>query len=237
MLAIDREVLGAEHPEVAGSLQWLGEVYAERDDFVAARKALQEALAIEMKLHGEKHWRVTDVRWALARVERLATLDPDQRRRLAEANQLNQRVAELSAQAKFREALELAQKALVIHQHLPEEGQPDHALSLNHLALSLNNLGMLYRAMGDYARAEPLLRQALEIRKKALAPTPWCARPVLTRPSVPAPAAESWEVRGSAAISSVPHFHAPPPMRPTTEPPATSNSSLDPCNAPTPTSR
>jgi len=80
-------------------------------------------------------------------------------------------------------------------------------------------------------------RAVLYPREKFLAPTPWCARPVLTRPSVPAPAAESWEVRGSAAISSVPHFHAPPPMRPTTEPPATSNSSLDPCNAPTPTSR
>ena len=33
---------------------------------------------------------------------------------------------------------------------------------------SLNNLAALYRAMGAYDRAEPLFRQALEIRKKAL---------------------------------------------------------------------
>ena len=32
---------------------------------------------------------------------------------------------------------------------------------------SLNNLAVLYQAMGDYAQAEPLYRQALEIRKKA----------------------------------------------------------------------
>ena len=41
------------------------------------------------------------------------------------------------------------------------ENHPDYAASLN-------NLAMLYQAMGDYAKAEPLFRQALEIRKKAL---------------------------------------------------------------------
>ena len=37
-----------------------------------------------------------------------------------------------------------------------------------HYATGLNNLALLYMAMGDYARAEPLYRQALAIRKKAL---------------------------------------------------------------------
>ena len=32
--------------------------------------------------------------------------------------------------------------------------------------MSLNNLGSLYRAMGEYARAEPLYLQALEIEKR-----------------------------------------------------------------------
>ena len=35
-----------------------------------------------------------------------------------------------------------------------------------HYAASLNNLASLYRAQGDYSRAEPLYRQALEIRKR-----------------------------------------------------------------------
>ena len=35
-------------------------------------------------------------------------------------------------------------------------------------ATGLSNLAMMYAMTGDYARAEPLLRQVLEIRKKAL---------------------------------------------------------------------
>ena len=140
MLAIERAALGAEHPEVAVSLEWLAKVYIERADFAAARKARQEVLALRGKLHGMKPWQVTDARLALADVERLAALSPDQRRRLAEANQLNQRIVELSAQGKYREALELAQKALTIRQQLLGEGHPDYAQSLN-------NLAALYRAM------------------------------------------------------------------------------------------
>ena len=65
MLAIEREVLGAEHPEVAASLAWLAGVYAEREDFAAAREARREVLALRVKLHGEEHWQVTDAagRW------------------------------------------------------------------------------------------------------------------------------------------------------------------------------
>ena len=36
------------------------------------------------------------------------------------------------------------------------------------MPISLNNLACLYQAQGDYPRAEPLYRQALEIRKKVL---------------------------------------------------------------------
>ena len=42
------------------------------------------------------------------------------------------------------------------------------ALEIVDYAASLDNLAGLYHSMGDYARAEPLCRQALEIRRKAL---------------------------------------------------------------------
>ena len=35
-------------------------------------------------------------------------------------------------------------------------------------ARSLNNMAELYEAMGDYAKAEPLFNEALEIRQKVL---------------------------------------------------------------------
>jgi len=36
--------------------------------------------------------------------------------------------------------------------------------------MSLNNLGLLYRAQGKYAEAEPLYRRALAIAEKTLGP-------------------------------------------------------------------
>src|SRR5208283_239214 len=49
----------------------------------------------------------------------------------------------------FRQALEIQKKVL-------GENHPDYAISLS-------NLGLLYRDQGDYARAEPLVREAVTI--------------------------------------------------------------------------
>ena len=38
------------------------------------------------------------------------------------------------------------------------------------MAASLNNLAGLYRALGNYAEAEPLYKRAMAIREKALGP-------------------------------------------------------------------
>jgi len=59
VLAIEREVFGNIHPDVAGSLQFLAEMHAGREDFPAARQARQEVLAIQTKLLGRRHWQVT----------------------------------------------------------------------------------------------------------------------------------------------------------------------------------
>src|SRR5437867_3327547 len=44
MLAIEREVFGNFHEDVAGSLEQLAEMHEQREDFAAARKARQEVL-------------------------------------------------------------------------------------------------------------------------------------------------------------------------------------------------
>ena len=54
---------------------------------------------------------------------------------------MNQRVVELFAQGKYREALELAQKALAIRQQLLGEEHPDYAASLNNLAAAVSRDG------------------------------------------------------------------------------------------------
>src|SRR6266550_2951792 len=55
-----------------------------------------------------------------------------------------------------QEFLELCQKAL----------GPDHRGT----AIALNNLGLMYRSIGDYAKAEPLFKRALKITEKTLGP-------------------------------------------------------------------
>src|SRR5262249_29848659 len=101
MLALEREVLGELHEDVVGSVELLGKVHEQREDFAAARQPRQEVLAIRTKLQGGQHWRVTDALPAVAHVDRLAQLAPEQRRQLVEAQQLNAKVIVLYREGKY----------------------------------------------------------------------------------------------------------------------------------------
>jgi CHAT domain-containing protein len=160
-LAIERRVFGDVHEDVAGSLEWLAGMHEQREDFPTARQARREVIAILTRLHGERNWRVTNARLALADVNRLAAMDATQRRRLADTMPLVDQAVELGDQGKYTEAIPLALKALETRKQLLGD---KHPLTLT----SLTNLGWLYRDQGAYRRAEPLLRQALETRKEVL---------------------------------------------------------------------
>ena len=161
MLAIDRQVFGDVHADVAVSLEWLAWMHEQREDFAAARKARQEVLSICIKLQAETHWKVTHARLALADVESRSRMTALQRRQLAEANRLNGEVGCANRQGRFREAIELARQLLEIRRQVQGEKHPDYARTLN-------NLAYLYSSQGDYAKAEPLYRQALAITKQVL---------------------------------------------------------------------
>ncbi|HEY7428890.1 MAG TPA: tetratricopeptide repeat protein, partial [Gemmataceae bacterium] len=155
-LAIERQVFGDVHEDVAGSLESLAEMHHQRENFAAARKARQEVLTIRVKLHGEEHWKVTDARLALADVERLGRMTPRQRQRLAEANRLNGEVVALYQQGRFREAVDQARQVLEIRKQALGEQHPDYATSLNNLAL-------LYLARNDGMQSLKLAHQAWQI--------------------------------------------------------------------------
>jgi CHAT domain-containing protein/Tfp pilus assembly protein PilF len=160
-LALTRQVRGERHAEALILGQSLAEAYERQANFPAAKKHRQEVLAALRQVHGPDHWRVTDARIALEDVERLARLEPADRRRLAEAQQLHGEVDQLYRQGRAPEAVPLAQKALDITKQLLGQRHPDYAQSLN-------NLAQLYRSQGEYAKAEPLYRQALALRKQVL---------------------------------------------------------------------
>jgi CHAT domain-containing protein len=161
VLAIERKVFGNVHEEIAGSLDWLSRMHVQQEEFLTARNALREVLAIQIQLHGDKHWRVTDARLELAHVEKLAKLDLEERRQLLEADELMRKVTALSRQTRDREALPLAQQALEIRKKVLGKTNELYATTVA-------AVGLKYDALGDYAKAEPLFLQALEIRRQVL---------------------------------------------------------------------
>lgn len=156
---IRRQLLGPEHADYLASLTSLAEVYQAREKFPEARKAREELLAIQTKRYGPSAWQVTDARLRVADVEQRARLTPDQRRRLDVANALSAKVDSLIAQSQYQAAVFPAEQVVAVQRELLGEKAPLFARSLNKLALLCYNLG-------DYRKAEPLLRQALEIRRQ-----------------------------------------------------------------------
>jgi tetratricopeptide (TPR) repeat protein len=161
MLALERQVFGDVHEEVAGSLEQLAEMHEEREEFAAARKARRELLAIRIKLHGEKDWRATDARLDLADVDLLEKLEPEQRRQGSEADALLQRANQLDSQGKAREALSLAERAVEVRRSV-------YGVEHRRTADAFSWLAGLYQSVGAYAKAEPLYQKAGEVYRKTL---------------------------------------------------------------------
>ena len=76
-------------------------------------------------------------------------------------NQLDSLVASLYQRGQYEEAIEYATMSANFYCQTKGEQHP-------HFAASLNNLALLYQSMGNYAAAEPLLNQAMEICRAAL---------------------------------------------------------------------
>src|SRR5271165_3342132 len=74
---------------------------------------------------------------------------------------LNQQVEQLIAQGKYQEAIPIAERAVEMAKGTRGPEDPK-------TAEALNNLGLVFKKIGDYAKAEPLYREALRIRQKVL---------------------------------------------------------------------
>lgn len=80
-------------------------------------------------------------------------------RDLAEAEKLYDESVSLRQKAQYNQAFPLASRALSLREKALDAEHPD-------IAVSLNNLALLYIYRGDYTQAEPLYRRALAIREK-----------------------------------------------------------------------
>ncbi|HLG14862.1 MAG TPA: CHAT domain-containing tetratricopeptide repeat protein [Blastocatellia bacterium] len=176
-LAIREKVLGADHVDIAQSVNNVAALYKEKGDYARAEPLYQRALTMTEKALGPDHPAVDRY------VNNLAVLyytrgdyakaEPLYRRSLAisekavgpdhpdVATSLNNLALLYKTKGDYERAEPLYRRALAIDE---KALGPDHPL----VATFLDNLGVVYDRKGDYARAEPLYQRALAIREKAL---------------------------------------------------------------------
>src|SRR5262245_39474878 len=160
MLALEKSIFGEARDEIAESLAWLSEVQVERRNVPAARAASAAALKICLKLHGDKHWRTADARVALADVDLLSKLTPQDIERLQNAKALEQQADRLHEKLQYREAEKKDRAALAIRQELLGR----HRQTAKSHARVADDLRRNFK----YEEAEKEERQALAIRREVL---------------------------------------------------------------------
>jgi len=174
-LAIQEKVLGAEHPDTAGTLNNLALLLVDQGDLVAAQPLYERALAIAEKACGPEHPTTATSLNNLANLLEakgdLAGARPLLERALAiservhgpdhptTATSLNNLALLLKIEGDLASARPLYERALAIREKVLG---PEHPFT----ASSLNNLATLLHAQGDLAGARPLHKRALMINEK-----------------------------------------------------------------------
>ena len=178
-LVIWEKALGRSHPQVATSLNNLGQLYYQTGAYAKAEPLYQLSLAIRKRALGPDHPQVAaslnNLAALYSAIGDKAKAGPLLMRALAieekalgpdhpsVAATLINLAALYRGNRAYAKAEPLYQRALAIFEKALGPGHPQVATSLNHLA-------SLYSDMGDYAKAESLYQRALAIKEKALGP-------------------------------------------------------------------
>jgi len=178
-LAAREKSLGPKDPDVAESLEALGNVLAEQGRYADARVRLERAVAIREEQQGPRHPRTASARNDLGMLlrdlgkpkEALASFDvalavyeemlgPEHADVGRILNNIGLAHSDLNdnagAEPFFRRALAIKEKSL----------GPAHPST----ALTLSNLGAVLIELGKGAEARPLLERAFEIQRTSLGP-------------------------------------------------------------------
>ena len=178
-LALKLQLLGSEHPDVAGTYNNLATVLSDQGDLKQAKEYHERALAIMQQTLGPQHLHVAssynnlanvlsdqgDLKQAkeyheLALAIRQQTLGPQHP---DVASSYNNLATVLSGQGDLKQAKEYHERALAIRQQTLGPQHPD-------IASSYNNLATLLRDQGDLKQAKEYHERALAIRQQILGP-------------------------------------------------------------------
>jgi len=178
-LNLREQIFGPQHPEVAKSLNNLGDLYRLSGDFAKARPLLERAMAMFEKEPG------IDERGLANCLNNLAVLYRESGE-YTKAESLFQRAVAIREKVLGPESAELADtlsnfgdvyrytgdaaKAEPLYQRAIKIFEKTSGPNDPNTAGALNALGDLYRDMGDYSKAELLLQRAIAICEKAVGP-------------------------------------------------------------------
>ncbi len=158
---INLKLYGKDVYVYVASLNQIADLHIQRRDFAPARKARVEILEIKTKKYGEKHWRVTDARLAVAHVDQLATLDTPKLHQLAQLEISQNEASELLKQKRYNEAISARDESLKIIEKILGSQTLEYAGELN-------RMGVLYSRVSRNEKAEKHFRQSFEIYEKLL---------------------------------------------------------------------
>src|SRR5215813_12332773 len=175
--ALREKTLGAEHPDMAASLNNLAGLYSDKGDYAQAEPLYRRALAIREKTLGAEDPLTATALNNLAvlyyKKGDYAQAEPLYRRALAirektlgaehvtTAASLNNLAELYRNKGDYAQAEPLLRHVLAIYE---KKIGAEHPVT----ATAINNLAGIYHNKGDYAQAEPLYRRALAIREKTL---------------------------------------------------------------------
>jgi tetratricopeptide (TPR) repeat protein len=176
-LALRHKLFGDEHPDIAASLNDLGETLKKQHEFAEAELLFGQALAMRRKLLGDEHLDVAQTLFHLGmlfdRQNNGSRAEPFFRQALAMqrkllnedhpaiANTLDQLGLALTFQGKYDEAEAMHGQARAIRRKV---------FSDEHLAVtgSLQNSALLLAFQGKLNEAEQQMRESLAVRRKLL---------------------------------------------------------------------
>jgi CHAT domain-containing protein/tetratricopeptide (TPR) repeat protein len=158
MLMVERQWLGEDSPDVIVSIEWLAAVNEQAEDWPIAQAWRLQAVTWREAHQGVEHWETVDARLSLENIHILEKLTPEERQRLAQANAAYLDAIRLHREGRAEEGIRFAEKSLDIRKAIIGEQHPNYARSLN-------TLGALYSANGDFPRAESLYQRALRVGK------------------------------------------------------------------------
>ena len=178
-LALKRQLLGSEHPDVAGAYNSLANVLSGQGDLKQAMEYHERALAIRQQTLGPQHPDVAtsynDLAIVLSDKGDLKEAKEYHERALAirqqtlgpqhpdVASSYNNLATVLSDQGDLTQAKEYHQLALAVMEETLGPQHPD-------VAASYNNLAIVLRDQGDLKQAKEYHKRALAIREQTLGP-------------------------------------------------------------------